>query len=69
MLVDMIGEPVVKGTRLAVDYILSLLAKGATNAEILDEHEALTEQDIQACLFFASESLQEAVCSRRGAKW
>lgn len=54
----MVGKPVIKGTRLTVQYILGLLAQGATTDEILEEYEGLTQQDIQACLLFASKSLE-----------
>jgi uncharacterized protein (DUF433 family) len=54
----MVGKPVIKGTRLTVDYILKLLAHGATVAEILEEYEGLTQEDIRACLLFASRSLE-----------
>lgn len=54
----MVGKPVIKGTRLTVDYILNLLAHGATYDEILDEYEGLKLADIQACLLFATKSLQ-----------
>ncbi len=53
----MTGKPVIKGTRLTVEFILNLLAHGATIEEILDEYEGLTAEDIQACLLFARESL------------
>lgn len=56
----MVGKPVIKGTRLAVDYVLNLLAHGATAAEILDEYEGLTPEDIQACLLFATRSVASA---------
>ena len=52
------GKPVIKGTRLTVNYILNLLAHGATIAEILEEYEGLTEEDIRACLLFASQPLE-----------
>lgn len=52
------GKPVIRGTRLSVEYILSLLAHGANIAEILEEYEGLTEEDIRACLLFASQSLE-----------
>ena len=48
----MVGKPVIKGTRLTVEYILNLLAHGATVAEILEEYDGLTQEDIQACLLF-----------------
>jgi uncharacterized protein (DUF433 family) len=57
----MVGKPIIKGTRLTVDYILNLLAHGATRAEILKEYQGLTQEDIQACLLFATKSLQETV--------
>lgn len=56
----MVGKPVIKGTRLTVQYILGLLAHGATEAEILDEYEGLTSEDIKACLLFASKSLDDS---------
>lgn len=54
------GKPVIKGTRLSVEFILNLLAHGSTFEEILDEYEGLTQQDLQACLLFASQSLSSA---------
>lgn len=54
----MVGKPVIKGTRLTVEYILNLLAHGATTQEILNEYEGLTQSDIQACLLFATRSLE-----------
>lgn len=53
----MVGKPVIRGTRLTVELILNLLAHGATTAEILDEYNGLTAEDIQACLLFARETL------------
>ena len=54
----MVGKPVIKGTRLTVEYILNLLAHGATIAEILNEYEGLDHEDVQACLLFATKSLE-----------
>jgi uncharacterized protein (DUF433 family) len=56
----MAGKPVIKGTRLTVEYILNLLAHDATLVEILSEYEGLIEADIRACLLFASRSLESA---------
>ncbi len=56
----MVGKPVIQGTRLTVEYILSLLAHDSTAAEILNEYEGLSPEDIQACLLFASQSLSSA---------
>ena len=55
----MVGKPVIKNTRLTVDFILNLFAHGATIAEILDEYEGLTPEDLQACFLFATKSLRE----------
>ena len=56
----MVGKPVIKGTRLTVEFILNLLAHGSSAADILDEYEGLAWEDIQACLLFASHSLTNA---------
>jgi len=54
----MTGKPVIRGTRLTVEYVLNLLAHGATEEEILAEYEGLTREDIRACLLFATRSLE-----------
>ena len=56
----MVGKPVIKNTRLTVDYILNLFAHGATVAEILDEYEGLTPEDLQSCFLFATKSLRKS---------
>jgi len=50
------GKPVLKGTRLTVDYILNLIAHGATPEEITQEYSGLSEEDIQACILFGKEA-------------
>jgi len=55
----MVGKPVVRGTRLTVEYILNLLAHGASFQDILNEYHGLEESDIRACLLFATKSLQD----------
>jgi uncharacterized protein (DUF433 family) len=54
----MVGKPVIRGTRLTVEYILKLLASGATVADILDEYQGVTSEDIRACLLFATKALE-----------
>jgi uncharacterized protein (DUF433 family) len=54
----MTGKPVIKGTRLTVEFILNLLAHGATTQEILAEYNGLAAEDIQACILFASKALE-----------
>lgn len=53
----MAGKPVIRGTRLTVEYILKLLSQGITAEEILSEYPGLQQEDIQACLLFAAQSL------------
>ena len=55
----MVGKPVIKGTRLTVQYILGLLASGEAIEEILKEYKNLTREDIIACLLFATEALED----------
>ena len=56
----MVGKPIIRGTRLTVEFIVDLLAHGATPQEILSEYEGLTDEDIRACLLFAKRSLENA---------
>ena len=54
----MVGKPVVKGTRLTVEYILNLLGHGASFDDVLAEYDGLTQEDILACLLFATRALE-----------
>jgi uncharacterized protein (DUF433 family) len=60
----MVGKAVIKGTRLTVEYILGLLAHGATVAEILEEYVGLAPEDIQACFLFASDSRMSELATK-----
>ena len=51
----MAGKPVIKGTRLTVEFILNTLAHGSTILEIINEYNGLFVEDIQACIRFAVE--------------
>jgi uncharacterized protein (DUF433 family) len=55
----MAGKPVIRGTRLTVEFILNLLAHGAKDSEILNEYKGLTVEDIQACILFATKFLEK----------
>ena len=48
------GKPVIRGTRLAVEFILELLATGQPESEVLTNYPGLTREDILACLSYAS---------------
>lgn len=55
------GRPVVRGTRMRVTDVLSLLASGASEAEILEDYQYLTADDIKACLAYAAAQADHAV--------
>jgi uncharacterized protein (DUF433 family) len=48
------GKPVIRGTRLAVEFILELLAAGQSESDLLRNYPGLTREDILACLSYAS---------------
>jgi len=48
------GKPVVKGTRLAVEFIVDLLAQGWTESDIVKNYPGISRDDILACLAYAS---------------
>ena len=48
----LVGKPVIKGTRLSVEFVIDLLGRGWTTEQILREYEHLTPDDIQACLAY-----------------
>ena len=55
----LVGKPVIKGTRLAVEFIIDLLANGWTQDEIIRNYPGIKGEDIQACLAYASQILHE----------
>lgn len=52
------GKPTIKGTRIAVEFVVDLLARGWSAEDILREYDHLTADDIKACLAYASDVLQ-----------
>jgi uncharacterized protein (DUF433 family) len=54
----LVGKPVIRGTRLAVEFIVDLLAQGWSEADILRNYPGLTREDIRACLSYASALLR-----------
>jgi len=56
----MLGKPVIKGTRLTVQYVLGRLGQGDTAEALVAEYPGLTRQDIQACLVFAAQALESS---------
>jgi uncharacterized protein (DUF433 family) len=54
----LVGKPVIKGTRISVELVIDLLARGYTPDQIRQQYDHLTPEDIQACLAYASEILR-----------
>ncbi|MEO7413864.1 MAG: DUF433 domain-containing protein [Opitutaceae bacterium] len=53
------GKPVVKGTRLTVEFVLGLLAQGWSEAEIIRNYPGLIHEQILACVAYAQERLSD----------
>jgi len=54
----LVGKPTIKGTRLSVEFIIDLLAQGWPESEIMRNYPGITQEDVRACLVYASESLR-----------
>ncbi len=52
------GKPIIKGTRISVELVIDMLARGWTITQILEEYDHIAQDDIQACLAYASETLK-----------
>ncbi|HFA47636.1 MAG TPA: DUF433 domain-containing protein [Bacteroidetes bacterium] len=52
------GKPIIKGTRLSVQFIVGLLGQGVSINEILHEYYRLKKEDILACLVFEASGIQ-----------
>ncbi len=57
------GRPAIRGTRMRVSDVLSLLAAGADEAEILEDYPYLTADDIKACLAYAAAQADHTILS------
>lgn len=53
------GKPVVRGTRLAVDFLLGLFAAGWTHQQVLDSYPQLTPDALRAVFAFAAEAMHD----------
>jgi uncharacterized protein (DUF433 family) len=53
----LVGKPVVRGTRLAVEFVLDLIAGGWSFDEIIANYPGLTVEDIRACVAYAKDVL------------
>jgi uncharacterized protein (DUF433 family) len=55
------GKPIIRGTRISVEYILELLASDVSENEILEDYPHLTKDDLQACLKYAARSCKNEI--------
>jgi len=55
----LLGKPVVKGTRLSVDFVLNLFAAGWSQEQVLENYPTLTPEALQAIFAFAADCMQD----------
>ncbi|MBI3946374.1 MAG: DUF433 domain-containing protein [Armatimonadetes bacterium] len=55
----LLGKPVVRGTRLAVEFILRLFAAGWSDQQVLESYPSLTREALQAVFAFSAECMAE----------
>ncbi len=53
------GKPVIKGTRLSVEFLLGLFASGWTEAQIFESYPHVTPEALQAVFAYAVENIQD----------
>jgi uncharacterized protein (DUF433 family) len=51
------GKPVIRGTRLSVEFIIGLMAEGWSETDILANYPGIVHEDIIACLAYARDAL------------
>lgn len=54
----LVGKPIIRGTRLAVEHIIDLFAQGWSERDVLSNYPGLAKEDIQACFVYASRTLK-----------
>lgn len=54
-----LGKPIIKGTRITVDFVLDLMSNGWSYDDIKENYPQLTSQDIRACLEYASSVIKD----------
>lgn len=55
------GKPTIKGTRISVEFVVSLLAQGWTENQILENHPRLTKEALQAVFAYIQECIQDGL--------
>jgi uncharacterized protein (DUF433 family) len=51
------GKPVIRGTRLSVEFVIGLMAEGWSEADILANYPGISHEDLLACLAYARDTL------------
>jgi uncharacterized protein (DUF433 family) len=57
----LLGKPTIKGTRISVDHIVSLLAQGWNEEKILDNYPRLTSESLKAVFAYIHDCLQDGL--------
>ena len=55
------GKPIIRGTRISIEFILDLLASGATGEQVISKYPQLTINDVQQSLQYAAASVRNEV--------
>lgn len=66
----MLGKPVVRGTRITVEFILRKLSEGATEQELLEAYPHLESEDIRAAIAYAADTVshEETLVTEAGSR-
>ena len=64
----LVGKPVVKGTRLSVEFLLERFANGWTEQQVLENYPRLTKEDLQAVFAYAYECMKDGLLFPRSLK-
>lgn len=54
----LLGKPLIRGTRVSVEFVLGLLAQGWTAEDVVADYPAVTREDVLACLAYARDAIQ-----------
>ena len=55
----LLGKPVIKGTRVSVDFVLGLFANGWSKEQVIENYQGITIDALQAVFAFAAECMRE----------
>jgi uncharacterized protein (DUF433 family) len=54
----LVGKPIIRGTRLSVDFVIGLLAEGWSEDQIVENYPGLSRDDVLACLVYVRDLLR-----------